>query len=479
MTGARRDSLLEDLDEDFDAEYGEPTAGGYRSPLMSRLSGSGRLTLEVLRQDVPVFQAGNAAAERLDAGAVPASERGRLVAARAAGEAAKERLLFAAIPLIKHLAQKEHARRQNWQSQVTFEDLFQEGTIGLFLGLAKYNVHGAQTSPTNYLGQWILTTMRRNAEGIDNDFGVAYDAAERYRRIRALRSRLNTELGREPTDAEMIKAWDDPAYLGNRKIGRVKKVAPKPGKGLTEAQLAEERSMRARVGHTSRLAMGGSGEPDGPLVEFARPLAEQPLLGDASEIIAERGAQEGLTRLLHQTLQEMGLPSAQREVIARRWGLPPHEKEESARDISRAMGLHRERVGRVIEGFTSEMSRPGGAFHKVCSALTAAELADLRLDWVTQTLGRYTDVPTEQRAQRPPEILKTPLTARGGVAPPPEMPTSAARGSVVRAQFVCDYHGADFIGNYLSRASVPKQRACPQCGRPSRLVRVLDPAAGR
>jgi RNA polymerase sigma factor (sigma-70 family) len=405
VTRPAREASTEDFDEgDFDAAYSEPSNGGYRSPLMSRLSGSGRLTLDLLRREVPAFQAGREATERLAASDVPAEDRPHLMRVRSEGEAAKERLLFAAIPLIKHLAQKEHVRRQNWQSQVTFDDLFQEGTIGLYQGLAKYDVNGAQTSPTNYLGQWVLTTMRRNAEAIDNDFGVAFDAAERYRRIRALRSRLQNELGRDPLDAEMIKAWEDPAYVGGRKIGRVKKTAPKPGKGLTEAQLAEEREMRSRVGHTARLAMSGTTEPDGPLVEYARPIGDQPALGDAADIIAERGAREGLARILGQTLDEMGLPALQREVIARRWGLPPHPSEQSARDISRALDLHRERVGRVIEGFTSEMSRPGGAFHRVCSALSDDELADLRLDWVlnTPTFRRPSDPSHLQRFCAPP-----------------------------------------------------------------------------
>ena len=460
-----------DAVDDFDFEPAEaPAAGGYRSPLMQRMA-SGKLTLELLRAEVPLLHAGRDAEEALRTVEHTREQRVALLRVKSAGEAAKERLMLAGVPLVKHLAQREYQRRQNWNTKNTFDDLFQEGMFGLLLGLNKYNPAGAQTSPTNYLGQWVLTTMKRNAEGLDNDFGVPYDAAERFRRIRALRSRLAGELGREPTDAEMVKAWDDPVYVGGRKIGRVQKAPTKPGKGLTLAQLAEERQMRTRVGGMRNLATPGSPDPDGPVQDLARPLIEETHTGDASEPVVERGIQQGLARLLAATLDEMRLPDVQREIVARRWGLPPHGCEESARDISRRMGLHRERVGKVIEAFGQEMARPGGAFHKICSALSGGELADLRLDWVVTSLGSYAHVSAADRAARLPEALTAAMTVRGVPVPP----TSATANMQVTAQFVCDYHGADFVGVYLRRDDVPAHRSCPRCGRPSRLARVMEP----
>jgi RNA polymerase sigma factor (sigma-70 family) len=479
MSAPLRETPISAVEESL-THYAPTThESGYRSPLMDRMAGLSRLTLEFLAEEVPVFQAGAAADVRLATEDLSPDERRRLIRVRSAGETAKEHLLFAAIPLIKHLAQREYQRRQNWKSAVEFSDLYSEGVIGLFQGLAKYNVHGAQTSATNYLGQWILTTMRRNTEDLDNDFGVPYEAAERHRRIRALRSRLTNDLGREPADDEMIDAWGDDAYHGSRKIGRVNKQSARPKKVLTLAQLAEERDLRSRVGHTARLAMSGSTEADGPLVEFAHPLVDQHTSSDTADSVIERGAQQGLSEVLTQTLTEMRLPAAQREVITRRWGLLPHGREESARDISRALTLHRERVGRVIDAFTGEMSRPGGAFHKVCSTLTGEELADLGLGWVPATLGDYHQVPAAHRSQPLPEVLRQPLTPRGKTAPPPPPEPTRTASSYVQAQYFCDYQGNDFVSAYENKDVVPRRRDCTQCRRPARLIRFIEVPAAR
>jgi RNA polymerase sigma factor (sigma-70 family) len=442
---------------------------------MSRMAGAGELTLDLLRRDVPVFQEGRRAGQALAGADAPTDMVGRQRLARLArdGEAAQERLVLAAIPLIKHLAAKEHARRQRWQSQITFEDLFQEGVGGLLRGLAAYNPDGGQKSPTNYLGQWIMIEMRRNVESSDNDFGVAFDAAERMRKIRALRSRLSAELGREPTDEEIIEASGDMAYAGGRKIGRVNKPDA-PRKRLTMAQLAEERDLRARVGATGRLvAASGGDEPEVPLVDFARPLTGA-WLSDAAEPVVARGAASGLARLIQQTLDVMALPSTQREVVARRYGLPPHEREESGRDISRSMNLHRDKVSKVLEAFTAEMTRPGGAFHRACASLDEDELADLGLSWVVSSLGDLADLPDGAADGAViPDILTVPMTDRAGsVAPPSAGPPTGRRG--VRAQFACPVHQFGFVGVYPDRPSVPKRRSCPACGEPSRLVRLME-----
>jgi DNA-directed RNA polymerase sigma subunit (sigma70/sigma32) len=464
-------------DFDFDADLNEKQPLGYQSPLMARMQGSGKLTLDLLRRDVPIFHAGEEAAKRLNEGSYDgADEHETLTRAVLDGEAAKERLVLAGIPLIKHLAKKEFTRRQNWQSQVTYDDLVQEGSGGFIRGLRAYKVHGGQKSATNYLGQWVLTDMRRNVEAIDNDFGVAYDAAERFRKIRAIRSRLSSSLGREPTDEEVLEAAADPMFRGGQKIGRVNKETTTPKRQLTQAQLDEERELRSRVGHTARFAFSNdTDEYTGPSPDQGRSLHEEYIAptGDPEDVI-EDGARVGLTRLLLDTFNIMGLPMTQREIVSRRYGLPPHEKEHSARDISRDLNLHREKVGRVVEAFTEEMSRPGGAFHRACGQWEPEDLADLGLGWTLTVLGHWSDVPAAAKNVALPEALTAALTTRKGTVPPPPDQPAGQRGSQVRAQFVCDYHGWGFVGVYLNRNDVPKVRACPQCGRDSALVRVTS-----
>jgi DNA-directed RNA polymerase sigma subunit (sigma70/sigma32) len=469
-------SVHEYAAEDFgDADALTPEqAGAYESPVMARMRGEGKLTLELLRTHVPVFHDGEEAARRIAEGEYATEvELDDLHSAVRAGERAKEILILAGIPLIKHLAKREHQRRQNWQSQVTFEDLVQEGSGGLLRGLRAYKVNGGQTSPTNYLGQWILTDMRRNVEAIDNDFGVAYDAAEQFRKIRAIRSRLSASLGREPTDEEVLEAASDPMFRGGAKIGRVKKVSATPKRQLTQRQLDQEREFRSRVGHAVRFADSSDEESYGPTPEQGRPIHDDTpdFSGDPNRVV-EDAAREGLTRLMLEAFNLMGLPLAQREVISRRYGLPPHDKEQSVRDISRDMNLYRDKVSKVIDAFTAEMARPGGAFHRACGHWSEEDLADLGLGWTVSVLGRLSDVPADQRATALPAVLTGTLGQRSNTPAPPEVsPTSMAAGQVC-AQFMCDYHGWGFVAVYQKRSEVPQDRACPQCGRASALVRV-------
>lgn len=463
----------DDLDiASFESASAAPTA--YTSPLLARMSGQGKLTIELLRNDVPIFKAGEEAQAALNDPDVKHTSRQRAALAEQVqrGEDAKERLVIAAIPLIKHLAKKEHQRRQHWQSQVPYEDLVQEGVAGFMQGLRAYNVDGAQRSPTNYLGQWILTVMRRNVEATDNDFGVAFDAAERFRKIRAVRARLTSELHRDPTDEEVLVASNDEAYRGGQKMGRVNKKPVSARRQLTQAQLDEEREARSRVGFTARFASSANSEQyEGPNPELGRSVTSDRDVVDDHDRVLEDGAQEGLARLLNETFLLMGLPDTQREVISRRFGLPPHTQEFSARDISRDMNLHRERVGKVIETFTEEMARKGGPFHRACGQWSTDDLLGLGLGWTLTVLGPW----SAQYGADPgpvPEILTTPLVARRGSIAPPKTDTSAMTGEQVSAQFACDYHGWGFVATYPNRKSVPNRRACPQCGRPSELTRV-------
>jgi hypothetical protein len=309
--------------------------------------------------------------------------------------------------------------------------------------------------------------MRRNAEDLDNDFGVAFDAAERFRRIRALRSRLAVALRRDPTDAEIIAASVDPAYAARSPFaGRGGGDGPPgAGKALTQDQLDQEREFRTRVGRTGRLDETADDAPN--LVETARPL-ESGGDGDAARPVIEGAAADAVSRLMQETLDLMGLPPVQREIVSRRYGLPPHPKESSARDISRDLNVHRDRVGRVLEAFGSEMSRPGGAFHRACDRFSDADLADIGLDWVRRTL-RAEDIPADQPPL--PEALTAEMTTRRRRLPPPPSITS---GKGTFAQFLCEFHGRGFVGVYASVGEVPTHRECPACGRPSPAVRLMD-----
>lgn len=371
---------------------------GYRSPLVARVS-SARLTVEMLAVEIPKVRAGEESARLLS---VPSANRslrrvGELEESRREGERAKERLFAAALPLIRTVASKEWRRRQQWGSQVSLEDLVQEATLGFLKGIAAFKPEAVRRSATNYLGQWMLVEMRRSSEVMDHDLQVGHDAGERFRKIRALRSRLYNELGREPTDAEISAASTDPRYVTRPSmLGRAPtEEAPTPaiGKGVSETQVQEERDSRIRVGHTSRFDTLADEAPTGGAVVDPERLAlrdpESSHSMNPEDHVTQQAADRVIAALVTKVIGELDMPEEQSLVVAMRYGLAPHDGEMSVREISRSTGIHRERVTKILNAFAGEITKPGGIFHREVSALSADDLHAVGLAWVIDALGPW------------------------------------------------------------------------------------------
>jgi hypothetical protein len=122
------------------------------------------------------------------------------------------------------------------------------------------------------------------------------------------------------------------------------------------------------------------------------------------------------------------------------------------------MGIHRERVSRILTAFTAEMTAPGGTFHRIIARFTPDDLQSLNLDWLAQALGDWD--PRVAAVHRVPNVLTEVTTAS---------PTAVARAtgqtnaSGVLAWYQCDYEDKVFSGLYPGAAEVPKQRKCPDC----------------
>lgn len=460
-------------DSDLDALDATIAPTGYQSPVLNRMS-SQRLTVELLAEEIPRVRAGEKAGELLASGEL-SGERARTARQQARdGEQAKARLFAAALPLIRTIAQREHRRRQQWNSMVPLDDLMQDAIVGFFRGLAKFDSGEVRNSATNYLGQWMLSEMRRGAEAMDHDLQVGHDAGDRFRRIRALRSRLINDLGREPSDEEIAAASRNPAYLTRPgMVGRapVEGKERQMGKGVTAAQVAEERAVRNRVGAATRFG-DVSPSDDAPSAPgtiaadrvVASPADQLTAFSDPADLIDEAATHEVMAGLISRTLQRMNLPEQQTEIIRRRFGLSPYPDETSAREIARVMGVHRERVSRVLNTFTQEMTRPGGMFHQVVSRIPLDDLVDLGLEWMYDTLGPWKPEFDDQ------VVIPAALTEPISVAVPGATVSTAAPGNLVT--FWCEYHDREFASFYAADADVPSVWPCPECQRPSELVRV-------
>jgi RNA polymerase sigma factor (sigma-70 family) len=471
------DELGEDGLEDFEKILENATPmHGYTSPFMAKL-GKKRLTIAMLEEEIPILRASEDAASELAKGVKKAKDRRELQSIVTQGDGAKERLFAAALPLIRTVAHREWRRRQQWGSQVPFEDLLQEAIIAFFKGLASFRLEAIRTSPTNYLGQWMLMGVRRSSEVLDHDLQVGHDQGERFRRVRALRSRLIADLGRDPTDEEIADASRNPNYVTRPSmIGRVppKGESHPIGKGLTIANVADERQTRSRVGHVARFVhLDGDENSGGTNTVDSERLTRLDSTGsgleaDPADIATDAATAVALGRLIEKVITQMRMPDQQQEIIARRFGLHPHEGEASAREISRAMGIHRERITRVLSAFNAEMTRKGGIFHEIVGTIPQDDLLALGLGWVTGILGPW------DTTMKNDGHIATILTDKMKDPVPAQVAEVNSHG--VLAWFQCDYHDRIFSELYLEMRSIPKTRPCPMCQKDSSLIRTSAPA---
>lgn len=464
-----------DSEDEIEATLPDTTFESYTSPIMERVADQ-RLTVDLLAEVIPIIRKGEEAAALLASGKKLSKKAHReaTLASRAA-QMARERVFTAALPLIRTIAQREYRRRQQWNSKIPLDDLMQDAIVGFFKGLNSFKQENVRKSATNYLGQWMLSEMRRAAESMDHDLQVGHDAGERFRRVRALRSRLINDLEREPTDEEIANASRNPNYVTRPgMVGRAPAEGEKAaiGKGLTVAQVAEERAVRNRVGQASRFGESEDSEDSGAagLGMVAPDRVAPPIdasineMSDPATLIDESTGEKVIIELVSVVLGRMNLPEQQVEIISRRYGLSPFPGEGSAREISRIMGIHRERVSRVLAVFAEEMTRRGGVFHQVVSKVPSEDLVDLGLGWIVSTLGEWE--PEFDSTVRVPNVLTDPISLNKQ-----KEPSGSTASDGVLAWFLCDYDDRTFSSLYEERSQVPKSRPCPDCQRPSALVR--------
>lgn len=432
----------------------------YISPLMKRLKDQEVLSLETLAKYVPDAQRALKASDRLaNDEALTPEEIAELRRDVQRGEYATERITLISMPLIKSLAKKEHRRRESWNTRVSLEDIVSEGLSGLLRGIRAYDVNGAQTSPTNYLGQWITTDMRRNSEATEHDFSIPYEAMERHRKIRAIRSRLSGELGREPTDQEIVDAAADTSYTDGNMMGRVNKQRSTSNRrALTVKHVEEERRLRTRTGVMSSTTVTDSGDEHSSVAEMVAFHVTDDT-HDTSVDIEEAGARAAMSALIEDSFNVMQVGRVQRDVIRRRFGLTPYEDEQTIKDIVVGSGIPKYKVNRILGAYSSEMTVKNGHFHELISRMSADDIESINMGWVLSTLGQFSPPVKNLVSKDLTEILSI-KQERTQVRM-----TQNTAGRGVIAYFQCEYHQNEFSGTYQSEADVPPTRVCPQCNR--------------
>lgn len=448
----------------------------YVSPLMFRLKKSGssqgnaaeKITLEGLAIHVPKIHLATEAEEVLKSNPeLPFAERRKLDRMIYEGAESKEYLILLAIPLIKTLAIVEHRRREAWGTRVTVEDLVSEGIVGFLKGLNKYNPDGNHKSATNYLGQWIISAMKRNVEELDHDFSVPYETIERWRKIRAIRSRLSNELGRDPSDQEIVDEANNPQIYGDQMLGRVEKreatSASAARRKLQVRHIEEERENASRTGvflgeeygqgtdeDSAGSTIDTSGAYDVTKDEYGSREA-------TIEGVERKSAEEALQEVIRKTLDRMRIASTQADIIRRKYGLEPYDEPQKLKDISTETSVPKHKVTKIVEEFSKALTTPHSEFHEIVASMSHDERESVNLSYVVRTLGTF-DI--TQRTPMKKDLLVDISTTSTLV---PE--TRSALGFV--ATFKCSKDGGMITRHYRNEEETPNVIRCSHCNSAS------------
>lgn len=384
------------------------------------------LTLELLAEQVPLVKKGYEAHQQLQeqpAGykAVSKEERveqHRLQTLVNKGKDAQESLIMSALPLIKDLASKEYSRRQAWSSRVSYEELLSEAVAGFIRGLLSYHPAKTKHSATNYLGQWVVTTVRRRLETLEHDFSIPYEVVERNRRIVAVRSRLTAEMKKEPTDEELLIALNDKAQKPGNKWGKTAnaeteandatdptepvKSESKRSAQFTQEHLEISRELTAKL-YTMKSNEPSDMEEEGSYEKYSTPISSQPLKDVAD--IEDSSIKESKKEFFMEVFLMMKIGSKQRDIILRFFGMSPYSEPQIYREIVQQTGLSSRYVKNVVMSFNQYMPQKGGIFHYKLLQLDYETTVDLELEWLVSILGEWplrTPTPTP-----PPPVLTT------------------------------------------------------------------------
>jgi RNA polymerase primary sigma factor len=224
--------------------------------------------------------------------------------AKAGDERARQRLIEKNLRLVVSVAKKYRGYG------LPFEDLIQEGNIGLIKAVEKYDPDRGFRFST-YATWWIRQAVQRSVIDKGRTIRVPVHMAERIRKMGKAFGELLSEYGRDPTEGEIA--------------------------GYLEWSVEEVRAAtRATSDATSLNKALGAEEGAAELMD----VVEDPHVSETPDTVIQEMETAGLWAAVGR------LPERARYVLVRRYALDGREKSTLA-DLAKELDLSRERIRQI------------------------------------------------------------------------------------------------------------------------------------
>jgi RNA polymerase sigma factor (sigma-70 family) len=278
----------------------------------------GRYALLTKDDEVRLAQAAEAGhdarTELATRGGLRANRKRELHRIVGAGDAATETLVNANLRLVVSIAKKYQ------RSDLPLLDLVQEGNLGLIHAVEKFDWRKGFKFST-YATWWIRQAITRGIERGGRTIRLPAQASTLLTQATQSRARLETELGRRPTVAELSADLD----VGEAKIAEILRHAAAP------------RSLSEPLGDDGGLQVGDLVEDQQAASPFEAAAATL-LVGEVAQMLT-------------------GLDDREREVIRLRFGLDRGEPR-TLNEVGARFGLTRERIRQIESRAMSKLRHP-------------------------------------------------------------------------------------------------------------------------
>jgi RNA polymerase primary sigma factor len=230
------------------------------------------------------------------------------------GKRSKDHLVEANLRLVVSLAKRFSGRGMR------FQDLIQEGNIGLIRAVEKYDYSKSFRFST-YATWWIRQSITRSIADQGRTIRIPVHMVEVINRLAKVQKKLTAELGRTPTNKELAEQFD----VSEQRISEIQKYSREPA------------SIYATIGEDGDTEFGD--------------LIEDTNAPDQIDVVSERFMRDQLLRIID-TLSEK-----EREVITMRYGLED-QIAHTLDEIGRKLDVTRERIRQIESKTMSKLQHP-------------------------------------------------------------------------------------------------------------------------